>query len=265
MASRPGEWPTSLIVGAANLRDNDVRSAYPECWTVEGMHKINIPRAIIDSCVRMRGRRHAFQSLDPGRTAMLVIDMQNSWVQPGFSPLEIPMARSIVPNINTLAVAVREAGGIVAWTQCTFPRDWTTRSYENFGAPEYRDRIIADSEPGSHGYQIADQMDVAAEDLVIPKNRPSAFIQGSSNLESELRARERDTLIITGTLTNACCESSARDAAALGFANIMVSDAMATRTDAEHNATLINVMQLTADVRSTKEVLTLLDAGSPAR
>ena len=94
------------------------------------------------------------------------------------------------------------------------------------------------------------------------KNRPSAFIQGASNLEAELRRRGRDTLIITGTLTNACCESSARAAAALGFVSIMVSDAMATRTDEEHNATLINVMQLTADVRTMDEVLGLLEAST---
>ena len=52
--------------------------------------------------------------------------------------------------------------------------------------------------------------------------------------------------------------SSARDAAALGFLNIMVSDAMATRTDVEHNATLVNVMQLVADVRTTEEVIALM-------
>ena len=101
-------------------------------------------------------------------------------------------------------------------------------------------------------------MDVQPDDFVVDKTRPSALVQGSSRLESELRARERDTLIITGTLTNACCESTARDAAALGFLNIMVSDAMATRTDVEHNATLVNVMQLVADVRTTEEVIALL-------
>ena len=50
---------------------------------------------------------------------------------------------------------------------------------------------------------------------------------------------------------------------ALGFLNIMVSDAMATRTDVEHNATLVNVMQLVADVRTTEDVIALLrDAGA---
>ena len=231
------------------------------------MHKIDIPQEIIDSCIRFRGRRHAFEDLDPDRTALVVVDMQRSWVEPGFSPLHIPATRGIVANVNALAAEVRAAGGVVAWTRSTFPRDWTARSYERFGAPEWRDRIIADTVPGSPGHAIAEPMQVRPEDLVVDKTRPSAFIQGSSRLEEELRARGRDTLVITGTLTNACCESSARDAAALGFLNIMVSDAMATRTDAEHNATLVNVMQLVADVRTTGEVISMLRdarAGSAA-
>ena len=222
------------------------------------MHKIDIPQEIIDACIRFRGRRYAFEHIDPGQTALVVIDMQNSWVQPDFSPLHIPETRAIIPNINALAAAVREAGGVVAWTRSTFPEGWTARSYERFGSPVWRDRIVADTVPGSHGHRIAGEMSVHADDIVVDKNRPSAFVQGSSTLEAELRARGRDTLVITGTLTNACCESSARDAAALGFLNIMVSDAMATRTDVEHNATLVNVMQLVADVRTTEEVIALL-------
>ena len=222
------------------------------------MHKIDIPQEIIDSCIRFRGRRHAFEDLDPKRTALVVVDMQRSWVEPGFSPLHIPATEGIIANINALAAEMRAAGGVVAWTRSTFPEDWTARSYERFGAPKWRDRIIADSAPGSRGHHLADAMDVRPEDFVVDKTRPSAFIQGSSRLEEALRARGRDTLVITGTLTNACCESSARDAAALGFLNIMVSDAMATRTDTEHNATLVNVMQLVADVRTTAEVVSML-------
>ena len=222
------------------------------------MHKVDIPQEIIDACIRLRGRRHAFEHIEPRRTALVVIDMQNSWVQPDFSPLHIPATRDIIPNINALAAAVRGAGGMVAWTRSTFPEDWTARSYRRFGSPEWRDRIIADTVPGSHGHRIAGDMDVHAVDVIVDKTRPSAFVQGSSRLEAELRTRGRDTLIITGTLTNACCESSARDAAALGFLNLMVSDAMATRTDVEHNATLVNVMQLVADVRTTEEVIALL-------
>ena len=64
-------------------------------------------------------------------------------------------------------------------------------------------------------------------------------------------------MIISGTLTNACCESSARDAA-LGYKVLFLSDGTATRTDIEHNAALINLMQLVADVRTTEDVIDLI-------
>lgn len=221
------------------------------------MHKIDIPQKFFDACVARRGRLHAFEHIEPHKTALIVVDMQNSWLVPDLSPLEIPMARSIVENINKLTRAARAAGALVAWTKSVFPPDWTSW-YDSFGTPEWRDRIIADTAEGAYGHQLYSAMDVQAQDLQVVKKRPSAFIQGSSDLEALLRERGRDTLIITGTLTNACCESSARDSSALGFKNIFVADATATRTDEEHNAALINIMQYVADLRFTDDVVELL-------
>jgi ureidoacrylate peracid hydrolase len=222
------------------------------------MHKIAIPDAITDACIARRGRSHVFESIDPTRTALIVIDMQNAWVEPGVSMLEIPQSRTVIDNINRLASATRNAGGIVAWTQSTFPADWTHRMYEKFMPKQWRDRIIAETALGTHGHALSARMDVMPEDLKVVKTRPSAFIQGSSQLEEQLRIRGRDMLIITGTLTNACCESSARDAMALGFHNIIISDGTATRSDEEHNAALLNLCQLVADVRTTEDVIRLL-------
>lgn len=222
------------------------------------MHTIDIPQVVIDACIARRGKLHAYDSVSPETTALVVIDMQNSWVLDGHSALEIPETRDIIPNINRLAAAMRAAGGTVAWTQSTFPQAWTHAAYAHFGAADWRQRIVDETAPGTFGFQLADAMDVGADDIVVTKTKPSAFIQGSSDLEARLRARGCDTLVITGTLTNACCESSARDAAALGFGNIFVADATATRSDAEHNATLTNLIQLVADVRLTDEVIDLL-------
>ncbi|MDP6734016.1 MAG: isochorismatase family cysteine hydrolase [Gammaproteobacteria bacterium] len=222
------------------------------------MHKIIIPENVIDSCIALRGDTQVFSSIEPERSALVVIDMQNAWVEPDLSAVEIPESRSIVDNINRLARATRAAGGIVAWTQSTFPADWTHRMYEHFAPKEWRDRVISETAIGSHGHNLSDRMDVAADDIKVVKTRPSAFIQGSSILEKLLRERNRDTLIITGTLTNACCESSIRDAMALGFHNIIVSDGTATRTDIEHNATLTNLFSFLAGVMTTNEVLARL-------
>ncbi len=222
------------------------------------MHKISIPKQIIDSCIKRRGKVHVFEKIDLRKTVLLVIDMQNSWLVPGMSSLEIPMARSIIPNINQMAESIRTSGGIVAWTKSTFNCPWTKEMYAEFSSNYWINRIMDDTDPKSKGFELHAEMDVKKNDIISIKYRPSAFIQGSSDLDEKLKERNFDTLIICGTLTNACCESTARDAVALGYKVVFVSDGTATRSDLEHNSTLINLIQLVADVRPTKEVLQLI-------
>jgi ureidoacrylate peracid hydrolase len=66
--------------------------------------------------------------------------------------------------------------------------------------------------PGDFGHALYRKLEVAEGDLRVCKTRFSALIQGSSDLDAVLRARGIDTLIIVGTATNVCCESTARDA-----------------------------------------------------
>ena len=224
------------------------------------MHTISIPQEVIEACMKRRGKLQVFDSIDCKKTALVIIDMQKSWIVPGLSPLEIPKAKTIAPNINLLADSLRKAGGIVAWTQSTFDDDWTKDMYKGFVEEKWINQIIETTKIGSEGFQIWEEMEVNKEDIISLKIRPSALIQGSSNLDSQLRKKNCDTLIITGILTNACCESTTRDAVALGYRVIFVSDGTATRSDIEHNATLINLMQLVADVRTTKEVIQIIDS-----
>lgn len=87
-------------------------------------------------------------------------------------------------------------------------------------------------------------------------------IPGTCDLHQVLQDRQIDTLIVTGTLTNCCCESTARDAMQLNYKVVFVSDANAALSDAEHNATLNNMCALFADVMSTAELITALSASS---
>ena len=223
------------------------------------MHKISIPEEIIDACIKRRGRPHVYDTIDPYKTALVVIDMQNSWVAPNLSVLEIPEAKTIVPNINSIGTALRNAGGVVAWTKSTFDDEWTKNMYKGFCGEKVIDLMMSESKVGSFGFEIWDEMDLRNGDIISEKNRPSALIQGSSDLDDQLRSKGIETLIITGTLTNACCESTTRDAVALGYNVIFVSDGTATRSDFEHNATLVNLMQLVADVRNTADVISLVN------
>lgn len=230
------------------------------------MHEIDIPQAIVDRSIARRGARYVYDTLDPARTALLVIDMQNCFLAPGFSVIEVPATRDIADNINTLAAATRRGGGLVVWTQHTFRPDWTVW-HDYFAHGNWRERMIAETAEGSFGYAIHETLDVGEEDLVVLKKRYSALIPGSTepDVTAELRRRDLDTVIIVGTLTNVCCESTARDAMMLDFKTLFVADANATRSDAEHNATLISMIQVFADVRFTDDVVTLLDQGAKSR
>ena len=76
------------------------------------MHKFTVPKAIVERVNARRGRLHVYEQIDPQRTALIVIDMQNAFMAPG-APTEIPTARELVPNINRIASALRAAGGTV--------------------------------------------------------------------------------------------------------------------------------------------------------
>ena len=217
------------------------------------MHKTTIPQSVIDRVVARHGREHVHEDLDPARTALVVVDMQNAFMLPGVAHSPCLAAQDIVPNINRLAQAVRDTGGTVVWIKTAYTdetlEDWSTL-YAMIGpkGTEKRAKALA---RGSKGYDLWHELDVRAGDLTVEKNRYSAFIQGSSDLPEVLRARGLDTLLITGTVTNVCCESTARDAMMLNFKTVMVTDGNAAVTQDDHNASLIAFYLIFGDVMST--------------
>lgn len=231
------------------------------------MHKIEIPQEIVDRVTKSRGKLHAFDQLAGPATALLVVDLQNVFMLPPY-PTEVPLAREIVPNVNRLAAATRAASGTVVWIQMTHTEDdkktWSV-FYEDVTKTAIRGDKLKGLVRGSHGQALYDTLDVKPGDLKVEKNRFSAFIQGSSDLDKLLKARGIDTVLVTGTVTNTCCESTARDAMMLNYKTVMVSDANAAATDAEHNATLANMLRIFGDVMSTDEVIArLVPAGKAA-
>jgi ureidoacrylate peracid hydrolase len=233
------------------------------------MHKIHISPEARDFARRQRGgAEHMFERLDLSRTAHLIVDMQNGFVEPG-APVEVPVAREIVDDINAISRAVRAGGGTNVFLQMTVD-EGSMRSWSNW----FRYFHTADSTAGfeesfghsRHFWQLWPAMDVADGDVFVDKTRFGAFVPGASRLHEVLQARGIDTLIVTGTLTNCCCESTARDAMQMNYKLVFVSDANAAMTDAAHNATLDNMCMIFADVRPTEEVLGLIahSARTPA-
>lgn len=96
------------------------------------------------------------------------------------------------------------------------------------------------------------------EDLRVKKIHYSAVIPGASNLGALVRERGIHTVLISGTATNVCCESTARDAMMLDYRTIMVSDANATWSDAEHAATLDLFVAFFGDAITSAETMSRL-------
>jgi ureidoacrylate peracid hydrolase len=227
------------------------------------MHRIDIPEEIIARAMRARGSDHIFERIDPARTAQIVVDLQNGFMAEG-APVEVPTAREIVPNVNRIAAALREAGGINVFLRVTHdaaePHPWTTRYTRYLSAERAAIHRQAFSR-GAPSWQLWPLLEVRPNDLIVDKTRFSAFVPDTCPLHENLQARGIETLIVTGTLTNVCCESTARDAMQRNYQVIFVADGNAALTDAEHNATLCNMVTLFADVMTTAQVLAVIEAG----
>lgn len=227
------------------------------------MHRIEITQQAIDISRRRRGAVQPFAEIEPLKTALLVVDMQAGFVAPG-AVAEIPVAREIVPNINRLANALRLAGGTIVWIVSTYgpgaERDWTT--FFNFiMTGEASDRFRLAFQEGKPEHTLWRELDRQPDDLLVSKNRLTPFADPNQELERLLRSRGVDTALIVGTVTNVCCECTARDAAMRNFKTIMISDANASRNDVEHNATLSIFLQAFGGVLSTDEAIELISKG----
>ena len=225
------------------------------------MHDVAIRSHIVDRVLARRGRLHLFDQFDAAETALLVIDMQPTFVAPG-SPAEVPLSRSIVPNINSLAGSLREKGAVVIWITHANEAvgsgsDWDG-FFNHFVADDVRGRTIASLTPGSPDTMLWHELQQAPEDLQIFKIRYSALIAGASSLERSLRSRGIRNLLIAGTKTNVCCEATGRDAMMLDFNVVMVSDCLAALSDEEHLATLETFIQQFGDVLTWREAFDLV-------
>jgi ureidoacrylate peracid hydrolase len=230
------------------------------------LHRYVMPAHVKDRVVSRMGRHFAEDAVEAGRTALLVVDMQNYFVAQGH-PAEVPMARQIVPAINRMASAVRRAGGTVVWIQTT--KTGAIEHWRNFQArmltPARQEARLAGLDELAEGYRIFPELEVLPTDMRAKKIKYSAFISHSSDLDAQLRRRGIDTVLVAGTLTNVCCESTARDAMMLDYRVAMLSDANATLSDEEHAATLNTFAMFFGDVVTVDEAIARLQPVAAAK
>ena len=229
------------------------------------MHKIEMSPDVLARIPGLRDGLHMFGNIVPSRTAHIIVDLQNGFMERG-ATVELPVAREIVPNVNKICQAVRDVGGVNVFIRYLIDEEtqvnWSSR-FQDFTSPQRRKAMIETFSKDCHGFALWPGLNVQSPDLIVDKTRFGAFVPGSSKLHEILQARGIDTLIITGTATNVCCESTARDAMQMNYRVIFIADGNAALTDEEHNATLNNMVTLFADVMTTKELVGFLgSAGS---
>jgi nicotinamidase-related amidase len=199
--------------------------------------------------------------IDPKKTAMIVVDMQNDFVAVG-APIEAPAARAAVPKIAEALSICRSAQIRVIYTAQVHRRDGCDMGLFDDIYPPVADRTaLVDDTPG---VDIYPELAPAPGEHVIKKHRYSGFF--GTDLDIILREWGVDTVIISGTTTENCCHATARDALFRNYRVIFLSDATATfdypdkgfgsMPAAEvHQATLVILAASTAHVMSVKDMM----------
>src|SRR5271169_5154096 len=162
-------------------------------------------------------------TIDPAKTAMIVVDMQNDFVASG-APIEVSAARAMVPKLAEALKICRDAGIRVIYTAHVHRRDGC-----DMGLFDDLHPVIANRDAlvdGTPGVDIYSELAPAPGEHVIKKHRYSAFF--GTDLDIILREWGVDTVIISGTTTEDCCHATARDAMFRDYRVVFLSDATAT-------------------------------------
>jgi len=192
--------------------------------------------------------------IDPARTAVVVVDMQNAFASPGglldLAGVDIAGAAAVVRTIGGILAAARAAAIPVVYLQTGYKPDLSNGGGPSSpnprketalclmrARPELRGQLLVE---GTWDFQIVDALAPQAQDLVVLKTRYSGF--AGTQLDSVLRAREIRYLVFVGIATNVCVESTLRDAYFHEYWPILVTDgAMQAGPPEAHAATVFNV------------------------
>jgi nicotinamidase-related amidase len=219
------------------------------------MHVTRLPRWAI---ARGRGLND-FPRLAKGRTVLVNIDMQTVFLGED-QVYGNPHGRDIIPAVNALSAAMRAAGAPVIWTRNTHTAAGPCASpawQYDLTIPQVAAGVAA-LRAGTTSQDLYPAMAAAPGDIVVDKYRYGALSCPAGALKRSLEALDAEMVLLTGVLTNLCCETTARELNMAGYKVLVVADAMATITDAEHNAALLNLRLNFADVRRTKAVLAMI-------
>lgn len=173
--------------------------------------------------------------VDWRRAALLVVDMQRAFVEPG-QPLCVAGAAATVPAIIDAVTAVRTQGGKVIWVRREYAPDGS--DMEPFRREQMRQNgTLGVMAHGSYGVEPVTGLEGETADHVVIKKRFSGFY--NTDLDAYLQAHNIDTVLVAGTQTPNCIRATAFDAASHDYRTIVLAACTSSQTTAvqENNLT----------------------------
>jgi nicotinamidase-related amidase len=183
--------------------------------------------------------------LDPQKTALVLIDLQNAIV--GMNPVPHTAAQ-VVENSRKLAESFRALGAPVVYVRVDLN--------DIMNLPVDQPHNLGDKPLPAAASEIAPSAGFQAGDILITKRHWGAF--AGTDLEQQLKSCGIDTVVLTGISTNAGVESTARQGTGLGFALVLVEDACSAQSAEHHRFAFENIFPRITRVRTTDEVLAAL-------
>ena len=211
-------------------------------------------------------RTQAFESalkLAPGQTALLVVDMQRAFLDPG-EAMEVPAARDIVPQIQSLLALFRGQGLPVIFTEFTYAETvpllvghlHPEHRRAAAGAPRGFGRPSSSCLLGEANVHVVPDLAPRADELVVTKHYYDGF--NGTPLDQALRARGITHLVLTGVATDGVVEGTARDGADRGYAIVIPEDCCVGTTEEAHRVLLGGILSFLATVCRADEVIQAL-------
>lgn len=182
------------------------------------------------------------------RSALLVIDMQHFFLDPD-SKAFICAGLSILPNVKGLIQAFRRANRPVIYTCHTHHPDGLDAGIMGW----WWEEMCVEGTPES---RVHKEIAPLEKEKIIFKHRYSAFY--NTDLETFLRCLKIEDLVISGVMTNMCCESTTRDAYYRDYRVFFLTDGTAAINEEMHLASLLNLAYGFAYITKTDEILASL-------
>lgn len=201
-----------------------------------------------------RTDKHGAFEIRPENCALIVVDLQEDFVNPG-NPMCVPEAYRQIPRVQALIGGCREAGVPVLYTEHTIAPDVARDFYEFW--PPIKAGAVAEGSPGARLYH--ELKPEPGERIISAKHAYDSF--AGTDLDYALRNRGVTTIIVCGTLTNFCCESTARSGYFLGYHVVFGSDVNATDSADAHEATVRTLRRGFARILDHRTILSTLRDG----